>query len=600
MARATSALIVGLALAAAVKLPIDQLVPLPLGSHGGLLPIGFWAIFVSYTLLLARAAGVPGWPAIVAAVPAGLTAHLAVLISAVPAGVEGYALYVAVVQTLVFGYLVTVVGRNVLLVIGRARAGARFDEIWLAAASTAAAAAALAAVEGRLWIIVAAMSGAIAAVAVRRTGFARRLPRPWTPRTRAAVLVVIVVALALASRELFALRVVRELGADFPLGSADGPSYDRAAWDFVSGTLTDDPGTRWPPGYWLFVAAIYRVFGHDFRIFALVQGALCAAVPALTYVAFRHVFGPATAMVASALSAVSGTLIFVSVMLGTEGVYALLILLAFTALLGVVPLAGGSPPGFRRLAVGAAASGALLALGIAMKPQTLLFALFVIPWLAWAPLPGSRRPFAALALVVGLGLGLLPFVARDLVIHGQVILFAAGGPEALTDSDIGRAWLSIGVAPYSDGWPTAIARALARPLDSANVILANVPIGYLRFFFGEWFGTFDPLLLDRFSGWAKDLRLYGYALAVVGVILALRDRPESRWHQVLALAFVVSQASATVFFGPPQVRYRVPSDPILLMYVSHGAVRLAKTVSGAARRSVAATESRGLRHLGER
>lgn len=509
----------------------------------GPLPLAFWAVFLASAWLLARLSGARSSPASVVA--AGAVAHLGALLAALRATDTGaYGAYVSVAQ-------VSLVGAAITLAARRARGG---DAVWLVPVWTAALGALGAAADGRI----APLAGALVGVGL---AFASRVSLPSRVATLARddrVIVAAAVAVALVARLLFGARLVALTGADFPIASSDGPDYDAAAWGLASGTLGSDPGARWPRGYWTFVAGVYRLFGHSYLALALVQGALCAVLPAVTFVAARAVFGRATAVVAAWLVALSGTLIFTGVVLGTEGVYALAAVAAIALL-----LAGG------RRDVAAVGAGACLGLAIAVKPQTLPFALFALGWLALAR---SRR--AAALGMLGLVFALAPVVAADVGALGRVAVFGAGGPDAF-NSAVGKAWRAIGVDPYRDGWPAATAVALAHPLAVLGVLADQLPRGLSKYLFGDWFGTFDPVLLDRLSDYARTARLYGVGLVAVGAVAALRADRERAPH-LLLWAFVLSQVAAPLLLGLPQVRYRVPSDPILVAYLAFGATILAR------------------------
>jgi hypothetical protein len=221
----------------------------------------------------------------------------------------------------------------------------------------------------------------------------------------------------------------------------------------------------------------------------------------------------------------------------------------------------------------------VIGLAITVKPQTLAFAAVIVAWILLRSRPKAPAAISAAVFVLTGGLVLAPFLAEDVAAWGRPVLFAAGGREAF-EGPIGIAWNSIGVNPYRDGWVNTLGAVLARPAEAWRIVTAYVPSGILEFFFGGWFGTFDPVVLDRFSEFAKELRLYGYLLAGIGIVGGIFSR--ARWAVGLTLAFVLLQAAAVVVLGYPQVRYRIPSDPILLAYVAFGIVVVSRIVSGAA------------------
>lgn len=108
---------------------------------------------------------------------------------------------------------------------------------------------------------------------------------PWT-----------ILAVAAGVRLVVGLALLGTYGEAFPRASDDGDSYDAAARWLVSGDAiihgrfgdslletSPDPAARWPSGYWLFLAGLYRLFGHQFAPPIILQASLAGAGIAAFY-----------------------------------------------------------------------------------------------------------------------------------------------------------------------------------------------------------------------------------------------------------------------------------------------------------------------------
>lgn len=78
----------------------------------------------------------------------------------------------------------------------------------------------------------------------------------------------------------------------FPVIS-DSEEYDTSALNIVEGrgiVLQDDPGEETPPGYPVFLALIYYIFGHDYQVVKFFQFLLLVGMGIIVYLASRKFF----------------------------------------------------------------------------------------------------------------------------------------------------------------------------------------------------------------------------------------------------------------------------------------------------------------------
>ena len=343
-------------------------------------------------------------------------------------------------------------------------------------------------------------------------------------------------------------------GPAFVLSSDDGDAYDAAARWQAFGTpivMTERMGgkwdpvvpveARWPQGYWLLLAAQYRVFGSAAYASTLVVQAVLAAGGVLAVFGLAaRVFSEPAARVAAVGQALSSTGVYLSSALYAESLY-LPMLLGGLALIALAVEATSAARPRCLLALGA---GAAFGVAEATRPLALpVFAMAVV-WAAVATRPTSERRRIVLVLGAGFCLALLPLVLHDLATLGRVAVFTAGGAEAVRDQSAhGEGLFERALTMFiTGGWAP-----LGEPLISS--------LGPL------------PTLFGRLGEWL---------LAVVGGVWLLFV---SRRRGVTRVGWLLAGGAAAVIgpsllVGLPLVRYRAAADPIFIICMVAGALAL--------------------------
>jgi len=200
----------------------------------------------------------------------------------------------------------------------------------------------------------------------------------------------------------------------------DGISYDVLAYNLVSGNgfALDTLTAFRPPGYPLFLAAIYSLFGRDYawiRIFQAILGAL-SALP--IYILARQVWSRPVAVLGALGMAAHPILIYF-----TQAIYpeTLMVLLACILLMLTIAPSGGMSTRRGFLV------GLLLGLMSLIRPATLVLGV----WFAlWIPLRSSGRwrgVATAGALIDGTLILVLPWTLRNYRVCGAFVPIATNG-----------------------------------------------------------------------------------------------------------------------------------------------------------------------------
>src|SRR4029450_8995402 len=108
-----------------------------------------------------------------------------------------------------------------------------------------------------------------------------------------------------------------------------------------------DPSARWPAGYWLFLAAQYRLLGYQHLSTLVLQALLGGTLTLAAHALARHALPDRWPVVAAVLVACSSTLVYLASTLSAEALYIPLLVLGLACLVDrrarCAVLAGAGP-----------------------------------------------------------------------------------------------------------------------------------------------------------------------------------------------------------------------------------------------------------------
>lgn len=253
---------------------------------------------------------------------------------------------------------------------------------------------------------------------VRRL-LARQLGDRHTPPRRLLAPALAFAVLGVACRLLYVCDAVPALHTREQPGVRMAARYSEAARGLLAGDgilyprhwpeRSDTGLVSRPPGYPLFVAAVYRGVGESYLSVLLVQAVLGALLPVLTVYLLARVVGQRAALFGGLGAAMSPPLAYHAAELTPDSLAALLSL-------AVVALVWR---GRRRLRRWCLAAGGLAGIASWLRPNLLLLA----PALAAAlPAASSRRRRSAALLMIGTAaLVVLPVTARNYRLYGEFV-----------------------------------------------------------------------------------------------------------------------------------------------------------------------------------
>jgi tetratricopeptide (TPR) repeat protein len=409
---------------------------------------------------------------------------------------------------------------------------------------------------------------------------------------------VVVAAVALAVRLLYLSQLTRNPFFDYPI--LDAHIYDQYALKIAAGQPPVTTPFFHPPLYPYFLGLLYDLFGRDFVLVRLVQGALGACSAVLTFHLARGLLRPRAALASGLAAALYGTLLFYESELLAPGLIILLnlviILLARSFLERPRPFV-------------AAACGACLGFSALAMPVVLPFAV-VLPLLALraarrGAAVASRPRWIAAGLLYAAGLAAVigPVTVRNAAYGDPVLIAYNGGVNMFlgTGADYDEKVASRPGPEWDDRFAEPVRAGRIKPseqsayyVEEALRIIADDPLGYAALLGKKlWlflrgneimrnqeiypFRAYSPLLAALL--WKKGIAFPAgvlLPLALIGAALAVARR-----HPGLGLlvAFVACHVAVLLLFFVT-ARYRVSVVPPLIVLAGYAGQEIAAAVRG--------------------
>lgn len=368
---------------------------------------------------------------------------------------------------------------------------------------------------------------------------------------------------------------------------ADDSAYDGIAFQLVTQHVYNN--TWYPPGYPLFLAVIYALFGHSWLLVRVIQAGIGAGTCVLTYHLGAKVFSKRAGSVAAVLLAIYPGHVFFSWRLSAETLYILLLVLSSLLALSLAE----DPRPLRAMMLGVVVGGTQL-----VKANLFLFPALLLVWFAFAARCSVKRRIRCLAvLVVSLALMAL--------IQPMANLMSPGGRATALPGNAGSA-LWQGNNPLADGffnWPDTSVEGKAfieshgftERLEKADPfetdrIRRTLALLWIRENPRQFvvllpkklnnaFGLFPRAQVFEGNPLARIVHLLSYGLiapfALGGMIAALR-----RWRacSLLYIVFFSYVPTVLVFWGTP--RYTILIIPFLLVFAGNAMLACFDSVVG--------------------
>ena len=394
------------------------------------------------------------------------------------------------------------------------------------------------------------------------SGVRKALP-PYADGAR--VWPVLILAVAVFAR--LALIIMKGQHSNF----ADTLEYDAAARSLLAGHGIGG-GIPRAPLYPAFMALGYSMFGvGNYAAVRLLQLLPGTGAVLLTMWLGARVGGPTTGLLAGAAAAVAPTLVYTSTMLYPTVIYTF-IMVAITA----VGLHASRAPG-----VGAGAVlGGLITLAWFTDQIVVVPVAAVLVWIASATPRRGMLPARApiLAVVVAMCL-VVPIARYQHRAHDTPMFFLRKAEYVLYVARHDSS--AVGGHALRDTSRTFVPISAREFADREGRLIAQHPGAYLHDYAYEFVHFFNPYpdriqTVNRFTGLGARWLVAAYFLLVLPLAIGglCFGAGRARERALLAIVPLATAATYALFFT--QVRYRIPTEPMLLVLAAMGAERIAR------------------------
>ena len=224
----------------------------------------------------------------------------------------------------------------------------------------------------------------------------------------------------------------------------DGKDYDALALSLANGSgyeLYHVPNTFRPPGYPMFLAAVYTLFGHSYAAVKVIQSVLGGLTCLMILFIGQRLFTTRVGVIASGIAVVYPFLVLYTGFLLSETLFVFLSTVFLYVLVRVRDHYAG-----KWVALG----GFILGVMNLVRPVTLLFPAFLFFW-AWLEF-GTKERAAVLAglMTIWMMLPIVPWMLRNYVVthsymliddHHWLGLYIGNNRTILRDPEAIGGWL---------------------------------------------------------------------------------------------------------------------------------------------------------------
>jgi hypothetical protein len=276
-------------------------------------------------------------------------------------------------------------------------------------------------------------------------------PSP-SPRARRLCLAGVFLA-GFAVRSFYAVDLAPTMYSHLQEGTRMAGRYDESALAILRGDgilfpAFPDPADTGrlarPPGYALFLATVYAALGRSFFVVQLVQNLLGAAAPVLVLLIGERLVGWRAGLIAGGLAALSSHLAYTTNLILADALCPLPLL---GGLLLLLPREEAPAESARRALLRVAAAGALMGVGVWLRPNVLLLGPFAAGFVLLLVRP--LRPALAQAAVLTLAFvaAVSPITLRNWVIYGELVPVSINGGITLLQGVADAGGRRFGVRP---------------------------------------------------------------------------------------------------------------------------------------------------------
>jgi 4-amino-4-deoxy-L-arabinose transferase-like glycosyltransferase len=343
----------------------------------------------------------------------------------------------------------------------------------------------------------------------------------------------------------------------------DSVKYTDAAWNLIThGEIGE--GYQRAPGYPVFIATVYRVFGETIFAIRAVEGVMGALLAVLMAVIGRRAGGEIVGTLAGITWGLYPMGIFIAGLVYPTGLAAMLLVCAVWCIM---------PRQKQEFsAKGIFIGGVFFGLAALTIPVALLTIVVVAAWVFyWA---GHSRLLLAFLLLLGSALALAPWTARSFMVHGQLVAIQPSAERHLPEfrtAEINEPGSKVNVLlRHPDLYALHVGKQFLRFWELYPDRIAMSKPGYRDKLHDKnprvvKETIYSPNHLINFVSIMSTGPLFLFALLGTAAMWLKRERR----NVSLLLAMTFSFALGYSFFVG-RIRYRIPVEPYIIILSAYG------------------------------
>ena len=202
----------------------------------------------------------------------------------------------------------------------------------------------------------------------------------------------------------------------------DAVAYENLATGLVEGKGFGGGTSYDLPGYPLFLAIVYSIFGHTHLIVHMLQAFIGALTCIVIYYIGKSVLNKKIGILSASIAALYPTFIIYSGMLYTETLFIFLLCLSVLYLIKI-----HEQPSIKNLLI----AGVSLGLGILIRPGILLFIPVILIWMLISSKEKKKNFMRFMAIFLIVVVVVSPWTIRNYNVHHEFVPIGTGGGVTL-------------------------------------------------------------------------------------------------------------------------------------------------------------------------
>jgi len=406
-----------------------------------------------------------------------------------------------------------------------------------------------------------------------------RIFKSMSKTRQQVVIIALLFILAFGVRLAWGERLISIAQDKFYAASDDGVTYGLYAEDWARGIHRSPLETYGGWGYWVFLGAIYRIFGNpNYHAAIFIQAILGALVPIFIFLLAKRITGIPVAALSGFLVSLDMNNVFCGTIVAMEALFIPLVFLILYLLIKFI-----NNGRIKRLAY-PFLIGILLGIATIVRTEPVLFLVVIaICFFIFSQGRFSRLDSFKIniALFLGLALILAAFSLRNYIKEGKfdfksesaAIAFSLTTAPGMEET---KMLADMGFNPFAEGGlGTSLRVFINQPLRVSSLFLSGIYKKSIEYLFVPNFGEMDFLTLLNPSGVGPGYRFPLYAKFYIHLLILIglakfALKKEFRLERSILLGYIGYTIFIYASIMTRNARYRAVLEPLFIILFACG------------------------------